>query len=210
MAANARHLSLTQEHYSPREIVEASRELLGGIDLDPASCAVANETVRAKKFFTRDDDGLAQKWRGLVFLNPPGGRLEGNKSSQKTWWFKLADEYERGNVTAAIFVCFSIELLQTTQVDTPRLLPLPLDFPICFPRTRVAYVRASEEVELPQRALFDLGPDEKPAEVTDDSPPHASCIIYLPPHGVHEKSAAKVLALNFAHIGACRMLENPE
>jgi ParB family transcriptional regulator, chromosome partitioning protein len=27
--------------------------------------------VQAKRYYTKDDDGLKQKWRGKVFLNPP-------------------------------------------------------------------------------------------------------------------------------------------
>ena len=63
-------------------------------------------------------------------------------------------------VTAALFVCFSVELLQTTQVKTPEGIPLPLDFPICFPSRRVAY----------------LTPDGAKSK----SPPHASCLVLLP------------------------------
>jgi phage N-6-adenine-methyltransferase len=41
------------------------------IDLDPASCAHAQETVRAARYFTKADNGLAHDWRGRVWLNPP-------------------------------------------------------------------------------------------------------------------------------------------
>ena len=44
---------------------------LGSIDCDPASNAVAQETVRAKKYFTKENDGLNKKWHGKVWLNPP-------------------------------------------------------------------------------------------------------------------------------------------
>lgn len=39
--------SRSEEYYTPAPIVEAAREVLGGIDLDPASCDMAQETVRA-------------------------------------------------------------------------------------------------------------------------------------------------------------------
>jgi hypothetical protein len=39
-------------------LVEAVRQLLGGnIDVDPASSEVAQQTVKANKYFTRDDNG---------------------------------------------------------------------------------------------------------------------------------------------------------
>ena len=90
---------------------------------------------------------------------------EGVESSQKKWWFKLAREYNGGDgtggrrVPAAIFVCFSVELLQTTQNDTPAGLTIPLDHAICFPSSRVSYV--------------------KPGGKVGTAPPHASCIICL-------------------------------
>ena len=59
------------EWYTPREIIEAARKALGGIDLDPALCEIAQATVRAGRYFTQEIDGLSQPWRRRVFLNPP-------------------------------------------------------------------------------------------------------------------------------------------
>lgn len=59
------------EWYTPPEYIEAAREVLGEIELDPASSKLANKTVKAKKFYTLDDDGLCQGWRGKVWMNPP-------------------------------------------------------------------------------------------------------------------------------------------
>lgn len=87
----------------------------------------------------------------------PGHKHWGVDSSQKLWWQALATHWVRGRVEAAIFVCFSVELLQSTQVDP--IGPLPLEFPICFPSRRVQYLR----------------PDWTPGT----SPPHASCIVCL-------------------------------
>ncbi len=78
------------EWYTPGEYVEAARAVLGGIDLDPASSELANETVRATEFFTEEDDGLSRQWRGRVWLNPPYGRL------CPGFVAKLSAEYEGG------------------------------------------------------------------------------------------------------------------
>ena len=59
------------ERYTPPEIIELVREVLGSIDLDPASCSIANETVKAATFYSADDDGLSKEWTGKIFMNPP-------------------------------------------------------------------------------------------------------------------------------------------
>ncbi len=185
----ARHSSDTSEHYSPHDVLVLVREVLGGIDLDPASCAIANRTVRAARIFTKADNGLAHPWGGRVFLNSPGGFCDaegrevhrktkkrractetgscgipaphvhtGVTSAQKRWWFKLAAEYLAGNVEAAIWLGFSVESLQTTQVGRPRvgsvLLPSPHAFPLCFPAERIAYVRARDPDVHGEPSLF--------------------------------------------------------
>lgn len=59
------------EWYTPPDIIAAAREVMGGIDLDPASCELANSCVQATKYFTAQTNGLTQKWEGRVWLNPP-------------------------------------------------------------------------------------------------------------------------------------------
>lgn len=68
-----RHGNLKGEYewYTPEAIIEAAHLVMGGIDLDPASCDQAQAVVRAAHYFTEDDDGLDQHWSGRVFLNPP-------------------------------------------------------------------------------------------------------------------------------------------
>lgn len=43
------------------------------------------ETAKCKKYFTAEDDGLKQKWKGRCYLNPPFGREIGK-------WLKKAYE----------------------------------------------------------------------------------------------------------------------
>jgi hypothetical protein len=64
------YVSPDSEYYStPTHILTAVRKVFGGvIDLDPCSDDKANEAVKASKFYTAADDGLAQDnpWSGKV------------------------------------------------------------------------------------------------------------------------------------------------
>jgi len=169
------HGSASNEHYTPAAIVEAARVTLGGIiDLDPASCAQANERIGARTFF--DERGLDVPWAGTVFLNPPGGRAPkgcGTGSNAALWWGALAQRYQAGDVVAAVFVGFTLEILRSAQaLDVPQ----PLDFPFCVPKKRIAF-------DTPD------GPSS--------SPTHANAIIYLGPDVERFVEA-------FAPIGRCR------
>lgn len=62
------------EWWTPEKYCDAAHEVMGGIDLDPASCEEANKTVRAKKYYDIQDNGLLKMWKGRIFLNPPYGR----------------------------------------------------------------------------------------------------------------------------------------
>ena len=87
------------EWYTPGRYVEAARAVLGSIDLDPASSAIAQKTVEAAIFFTEKQDGLKQKWSGKVWCNPPYANPQIQHFTDK-----LLSEYAAGNVTAAVML----------------------------------------------------------------------------------------------------------
>lgn len=139
----------SDEWYTPAEPIDAVREVLGGIDLDPASCELANKVVRAAQFYSQADDGLSQQWTGRVFLNPP-------YSEARRFVEKLLASYADGTVSAAVV------LLNTTSVHAKHCWPL-FDFPLCFTRGRIQFTRPDPELESrpPTGSFFAyLGPDE--------------------------------------------------
>jgi len=121
------HSSESNEWYTPLRYIQAAQEVLGQIDLDPASSEVANETVRAVNYFAIDEDGLNQEWDGRVFLNPPYGR----DSGQEDWSGKLIEEYEAGRVDEAV-------LLVNAVTDTKWFQRL-WDYTICFVDHRISF-----------------------------------------------------------------------
>jgi phage N-6-adenine-methyltransferase len=71
MATRVKGLTGEFEWYTPRPYLDAAIEVMGGIDLDPASSKQAQAHVKAAQYFTVETDGLKQSWNGRVFLNPP-------------------------------------------------------------------------------------------------------------------------------------------
>lgn len=98
----------SNEWYTPARYVEAAREVMGGIDLDPASCREANLIIKATHYYTQSENGLMQPWYGRVFLNPPwcfdGTEGNGQRSRIGRWTNTLITQYVGGNVTEAILL----------------------------------------------------------------------------------------------------------
>jgi len=122
--------SKSVEHYTPSCYVEAARAVLGRIDLDPASCREANRVVKATRIHTIKDDGLSRRWSGNVYLNPPGGRDKHHRSVAAKWVARLLEEYEDGDVEAAVLEVFNARPCE--KWFTPLW-----QYPICFTDHRV-------------------------------------------------------------------------
>lgn len=117
------------EWYTPWEYVELAIQVMGSIDLDPASCDAANEVVRAAKYFTTKDDGLSRIWGGNVWMNPP--YASGIVSCFTT---KLVSEFKNGNVTQAI-------VLLNNSTDTAWFYDLVTwSHAVCFKTGRIAFM----------------------------------------------------------------------
>jgi ParB family chromosome partitioning protein len=135
------------EWYTPPEYIEAAREALGSIDLDPASCELAQRTVKATRFLTIDDDGLKHEWHGRIWLNPPYSRKPIVRFVDK-----LIAEYESGRASAAV-------MLTNAATDTEWFRKAArYSSAICFTR-RVEWYNAEGETADPTQgqAAFYFG-----------------------------------------------------
>ena len=131
------HSSESVEWYTPASIVEPARITLGEITLDPASCAVAQQVVKARRYFIKEDDGLTADWRSPkgVFLNPPYGKEHGQSTCGR-FVDKVLHEYRAGHIGAAVVLVNA----NTSTRWFQALLTAP-DSSVCFLAKRVQFWR---------------------------------------------------------------------
>jgi hypothetical protein len=122
------------EWYTPVEIVTLVQAVLGDIDVDPASCARAQETVQARTFYTLEDDGLRQPWHGTVFCNPPY-----QMPDVARFCGKLIEELDAGHTTEAVLLVNSVTETAWFQRIAPRAAAL------CFPNERIPFIHTTKD-----------------------------------------------------------------
>ena len=134
MTAHVSHNSGKAEWYTPPDILRAARAVMGGIDLDAASSALADRLVRSGRFLTVDDDALDPNtsWRsdgGRVWLNPPyASRLIGRFAD------RLLAELQNGTVSQAVW-------LSNNATETAWGQRILSSGPVvCFPARRIRFL----------------------------------------------------------------------
>ena len=127
--AHVSHNSGENEWYTPPPLIEAARLAMGSIQCDPASSKVANLTVKADEFFTKDDDGLDQEWRGNIWLNPPYAQPLIDRFSQA-----VCKKFVEGEIQQA-----TILVNNATETEWFSRMAV-LSSAICFPSSRVKFL----------------------------------------------------------------------
>jgi DNA N-6-adenine-methyltransferase Dam len=126
-----RSKTTSDEWYTPPAVFDA----LGlTFDLDPAAPPGGVPWVPASRHFTKDEDGLSQRWSGRVWLNPPYGRQTGR------WLARLA---EHGDGLALVFA-------RTDTVWFQRITPVATA--LCFVGGRLRFHRPDGTAALTARA----------------------------------------------------------
>jgi phage N-6-adenine-methyltransferase len=148
--AHVSHNSGNNEWYTPKDYAAAVRVVLGEIDLDPASTAQANDVIKAKAYYTVEQNGLAQPWRGRVFLNPPYAQ-----PAIEHFATKFAISVQAKDVTAGVVL-----VNNATETDWFGMLS-SVATAICFPEGRVRFWSPDRATATPLQgqAVIYAGPD---------------------------------------------------
>ena len=175
-----------EEGYRPdwgtrHEHLAAVREVFGGaIELDVCSSALHNETVRALRYFTAEENALDHDWRAQnAYCNPPGGRGKSgaHDAPPMLFWQAMQVEVQKArDIGHAIFCAFSLEQL-CVSARVPGVMPMTA-YPICYVASRVEFV--------------------DPTGSKRADPQNASAFVYLPGEIDHTERFANV----FSQFGA--------
>lgn len=116
------------EWYTPKDYISLAREVMGEIDLDPASCADANKVVKAITYYSQNENGLEQPWHGRVFMNPPYSQPHIQKFSDK-----LVHHVLTGDISQAVVL-----VNNATETRWGQHL-LRNAAAVCFPASRIKF-----------------------------------------------------------------------
>lgn len=125
--------------------------MLGAIDLDPASCEVANTVVQASQIYTEADNGLEQPWRGRVFMNPPYRHPDVQRFCEKFAQHAQADDIQ------------GIALVNNT-TDTQAFRTLAaVGTAFCFPSIRLSFWKPDRDLNpaMQGQVIVYTGPDRE-------------------------------------------------
>lgn len=165
--------------------LDAVRNVLGIIDLDPCSSGRVQSVVQAQGWFRADqaEAALAESWSGSVFLHPhPSARMARRQLQ------KLLRDYLNDRVTEAIIL--------SGQQDILRQEPLLLDFPFVFHYQRLKYWRWCKSED----------------KYVSYHPSTNNITVYLPrKNGIHmDDESIKRFTDEFRRYGRVVLTQNPE
>ncbi len=159
------HNSGQNEWYTPAEWIALARNVMGSIDCDPASSEIANETVKAARFYTAEDDGRDKPWGARVWMNPPYAQPLIAEFCEQ-----MASRVESGEVVEAIVLVNN----GTETAWFQRLLSQASA--VCFPKSRIRFFSPDgmQGAPLQGQAVVYFGPH--PEAFTAAAKAHGACL----------------------------------
>lgn len=146
--AHVANNSGNNEWYTPPQFIELAREVMGGIDTDPATSEIANKTVQAGITYTAETDGRDKPWSGRVWMNPPYAQPLISDFAEA-----VASKFEGGEIEQA---CVLVNNATETQWFQRMLEAASA---VCFPRSRVRFLdpQGNQGAPLQGQAIIYMG-----------------------------------------------------
>jgi len=143
----------SKDFVSPPEIIATTTALFDGeIELDPASSSFANSVVQATKYFSWENNGLAQDWKAKnIYLYPPRDILLKHEQPKETRLFQKTRSFKKSSQRVWFELAYKkwvkkefnegIIFITSTEVALLATQRLGFDFPVCIlkerPRLRI-------------------------------------------------------------------------
>jgi len=131
---NVHFSSKTDLHATPQGFFD---RLNAEFNFEVDVCAT-NENTKCVSWFTKEQDGLAQEWKGVVWMNPPYGREIGK-------WMKKAYESAK---QGAIVVC-----LVPARTDTKWWHDYAITHEVRFVKGRLKFGDAKNSAPFPSAVI---------------------------------------------------------
>jgi ParB family chromosome partitioning protein len=142
------------EWYTPIKYIELVRDVLGEIDIDPATSGFGQNRIQAKKHYTKETNGLkhGNDWHGRMWLNPPYAQPLIQQFTEKTIL-----EIQAGRIQEAIILTHNY-----TDTQWFHLLNGVADL-ICFTRGRIKFELQDGTIASPTQgsAFFYVGENKQ-------------------------------------------------
>jgi len=109
------------EWYTPVQYIEAAREVMGEIDIDPATSEYGQSRINADIYHTKDNDGLEAPWLRRHYWNHLRKRRRKNKR-------QVDPEYMEGNRNFRNFVLLVFVIIFNSYIVFVRSLIFEIFF----------------------------------------------------------------------------------
>lgn len=150
--AHVAHNAGENEWYTPPEYIASAKKVMKKIDCDPASSEIANRSVCASVFYTKEQDGLSKPWVGNVWMNPPYAQPLIAQFADA-----VASKYESGEIIAAI-------VLVNNATETAWFYRMAsVASAVCFPKGRIRFLdpNGNPGAPLQGQAILYFGEDQR-------------------------------------------------
>ena len=98
------------QNATPVEIIQAVKDVLGSIDLDPASDHTINQEIGARRFYDFFLDGYNRQWEAsTVFLNPPGNSYIGGSYAIRLQYQNFELMHDKGLIGTSQLKAFRLK-----------------------------------------------------------------------------------------------------